>query len=78
MTEYLLLLMVTPTKSILVLIWQKYAQVLTILLEDDSLCHNDEDYAKAAQTIKDFGNTAFRASQFKTAIDKYEKVRLER
>jgi len=42
--------------------------------EDDEQCKNDEDYTKAAQTIKDYGNTAFRAAQPKLAVEKYEKA----
>lgn len=41
---------------------------------DDTLCKADEDYAKAAKEIKEYGNTAFRAGQYTVAVDKYEKA----
>jgi len=41
---------------------------------DDEKCKTDDDYAKAAQTIKEYGNTAFRAGKFDVAVEKYEKA----
>lgn len=43
-------------------------------VDDDSNCKSEEDFTKAAESIKALGNESFKKGEYKAALDKYEKV----